>query len=382
MGAWSDSVDADWHVYNCYSDSVNLSTSVYGIQYEFHKTAMGTDTWYHVASTYDGSVFRAYLNGVEDCGDSGVNNGTGCQATTGTVTDHDYNLNIGRRSSGEGYWDGLIYECAYFSEALTAQNLCDICECGLRGDVTTARDCGCTSACQTTTTTTTTTSSTTTTTLVAYTDAFTSIDSNWTQVTWDDGVLSVTSGAVYSGTTDSLMYRNTFTPNAGSNFACTLLYRPGTNESGAGVCTGVSDDGAPESAEDNAVCCYTTNSIIGLAYFENGNYVTDTKQWSTDTVDSGDYLAIVRTGTDTFACYWCDASATGCDAVSDWTHCYNSATGCDGTGSGDVTRSGITNPGSQGVYVWKSSVSEWGVNAMGGGQGTTLPAPATCAPNS
>lgn len=103
---------------------------------------LSAGTWYHVASTWDGTTRKLYLNGVLKRSDTpGTNNATAA------------NFNIGKTCCSE-FFNGLIDDVAIYSRALTAVEVAELAD----GAVPT------TTTSTTTTTTTTTTSTTTTTT--------------------------------------------------------------------------------------------------------------------------------------------------------------------------------------------------------------------------
>ncbi|MGJ8661065.1 MAG: LamG-like jellyroll fold domain-containing protein, partial [Bacteroidota bacterium] len=74
---------------------------------------MGTNEWYHIAGTYDGSLIKVYINGV-------LANTT---VYTGVVASTTYNLTIGDFAyaaiGGNRYFDGQIDEARVWSTALT-----------------------------------------------------------------------------------------------------------------------------------------------------------------------------------------------------------------------------------------------------------------------
>ena len=80
------------------------------------------DTWYHVASTYDGSNtiggIKLYLDGT-DVTSASTATGT---SISGTIT-HSQPLTIGRRSDGLYYWDGEIDDVGLWSSVLNQTNV-------------------------------------------------------------------------------------------------------------------------------------------------------------------------------------------------------------------------------------------------------------------
>jgi hypothetical protein len=74
------------------------------------------DVWYFVVGTWDGSVVRLYVNGVLE---GSANRG-------GTMLTSTSNVNIGRRTSNDRFFNGKIDEVAIFNRALSAQEVEDI----------------------------------------------------------------------------------------------------------------------------------------------------------------------------------------------------------------------------------------------------------------
>jgi hypothetical protein len=74
--------------------------------------------WYHVAGTYDGSMMRIYINGVE----------VGSSPYSGFIEGGNYDLNIGKiayTSGGFRYFDGQIEEVRIWNTALPQAQLKD-----------------------------------------------------------------------------------------------------------------------------------------------------------------------------------------------------------------------------------------------------------------
>ncbi len=65
--------------------------------------------WYHVVGVYNGSTIRIFVNGNLD----GTNN------LSGTIVPNTSNVNIGRRTSGDRYFNGVIDEVAIYNRALS-----------------------------------------------------------------------------------------------------------------------------------------------------------------------------------------------------------------------------------------------------------------------
>ncbi|MBT7902787.1 LamG domain-containing protein [Candidatus Woesearchaeota archaeon] len=73
-----------------------------------------TDTWYHVATTYDGTTAKLFINGVEDASAEII----GWQDTS------DNNLEIGRDfSTNSRIWDGTIDEVRIWNRSLSSNEI-------------------------------------------------------------------------------------------------------------------------------------------------------------------------------------------------------------------------------------------------------------------
>jgi hypothetical protein len=73
-------------------------------------TIVSTNTWYHICGTYDGTIQRIYVNGVQE----------NTNTINGTISTTNYDIsNIGRNPTGISYWNGKISDVRYFDTALT-----------------------------------------------------------------------------------------------------------------------------------------------------------------------------------------------------------------------------------------------------------------------
>ena len=75
----------------------------------FGATALPTNTWVHLAETYDGATLRLFVNGVE----------AGSLAQTGNLQTSAYPLEIGGDSLFGQYFEGMIDEVRIYSVALS-----------------------------------------------------------------------------------------------------------------------------------------------------------------------------------------------------------------------------------------------------------------------
>src|SRR5207244_2899749 len=72
--------------------------------------SLAMNTWSHLATTYDGSVLRLYVNGVQ----------TGSRAVTGTIATSTQPLRLGANVVSSQYFRGQIDEVRIYNRALTA----------------------------------------------------------------------------------------------------------------------------------------------------------------------------------------------------------------------------------------------------------------------
>jgi hypothetical protein len=72
------------------------------------------DEWHHIAGTYDGTVFKCYIDGqfAQEW------------AYAGTMPENDASVTIGKRSKANGtFFNGIIDEVAIFNRALTEEEV-------------------------------------------------------------------------------------------------------------------------------------------------------------------------------------------------------------------------------------------------------------------
>ena len=86
-------------------------------------TSLNTNTWWHVAITYNLLVWTAYVNGVQDGTGTGV---------TGILSDVDgYDTDIGFYGNGSAYGLGLIDDVRIYNRALSAAEVAQLYNYGL-----------------------------------------------------------------------------------------------------------------------------------------------------------------------------------------------------------------------------------------------------------
>ncbi|MDP2896844.1 MAG: LamG domain-containing protein, partial [bacterium] len=76
--------------------------------------------WYHVVGTYDGSDLRIYLNGALDINED---NPTGSTPHSGPIDTSNWPLYIGRETTWDEWFHGIIDEAAIYSRALSAEEI-------------------------------------------------------------------------------------------------------------------------------------------------------------------------------------------------------------------------------------------------------------------
>jgi hypothetical protein len=80
-----------------------------------------TNTWTHVASTYNGSKLTIYINGVA----------SGSMNVTGTTCANDEPLAVGAKNAPakgllEAFWDGQLDDVRVYNKALTATAIANL----------------------------------------------------------------------------------------------------------------------------------------------------------------------------------------------------------------------------------------------------------------
>jgi hypothetical protein len=81
------------------------------------QTALSANVWYHIIATYDGSVKRLYINGIQD---------PNTVSTSGSVGSNNYHASVGCSYTTIPYREffyGLIDEVRIYSRALSAKEV-------------------------------------------------------------------------------------------------------------------------------------------------------------------------------------------------------------------------------------------------------------------
>ncbi len=119
--------EIDWSI-NIKQAGVGWRAFVGGL-WEQSGTDILDDTWYHLVVTWntDDDFITVYTNGKQDCTAPCED-----QPNTPTVTAA---TTLGWSQSSFKHI-GFIHEAFYFSEELSAEEICQICSCGLQNDVT------------------------------------------------------------------------------------------------------------------------------------------------------------------------------------------------------------------------------------------------------
>jgi hypothetical protein len=97
-------------------DSVRINSTT---SYPLNATA-----WMHVAATYDGTIIRLYVNGVQE----------GSLATSIAIAQNDLPLGIGAQSDGGTEFNGTLDEVRVYGRALSAAEILDLMLCGGNND--------------------------------------------------------------------------------------------------------------------------------------------------------------------------------------------------------------------------------------------------------
>ena len=74
-------------------------------------TTLATGTWYNVAGTYDGTIFRLFINGIQDANTTSI---------SGTITSYATPVQVGRwGTQGSQYLNGRVAVASIYNRALS-----------------------------------------------------------------------------------------------------------------------------------------------------------------------------------------------------------------------------------------------------------------------
>lgn len=90
----------------------NVGTNVCNI----NSTHMNTETWYHVAATYEVNSAKFYINGVQ----------VGATDTSVTMTDSTAVLLIGKRVGGSNFFNGYLKDFLVYNRVLSMTEIADL----------------------------------------------------------------------------------------------------------------------------------------------------------------------------------------------------------------------------------------------------------------
>jgi len=120
LAKWSDSPLQHQYLLSINSDEkVMFAVNAGGVSLTTGTTTLVTDTWYHLAGTYDGSDIRVYLDGVEE----------NSASVTGNMPNTSAPVRIGAGSGGAGTenpFDGDIGHCAIWDVGLSAGEIASL----------------------------------------------------------------------------------------------------------------------------------------------------------------------------------------------------------------------------------------------------------------
>jgi len=88
--------------------------NVGGTWYAASYSPLGANTWYHLAATYDGDVFKAYRNGVLIT----TNN-----APSGPPNSESGTLKLGRHATAAQFFTGIVDDARVYNRALTVEEI-------------------------------------------------------------------------------------------------------------------------------------------------------------------------------------------------------------------------------------------------------------------
>ena len=107
--------DNEWQIQHSYSnDKFEFAVATKNTRrYVWSTTKPEKDKWYQVAGVYDGRHIKIYVNGKLE----------NMVSLTGEIRVSNSNINIGRRSWGDRYFNGVIDEISVYAKALSDQEI-------------------------------------------------------------------------------------------------------------------------------------------------------------------------------------------------------------------------------------------------------------------
>ena len=106
-------LDAIYELYASSSSGPGAGVNIGGYQEVFSGTRLPTNTWSHVATTWDGTTLRLYVNGVQ----------VASRAVAGTLSATSNPLRIGGNANWGEYFAGTIDEVRVYNRALSAAEI-------------------------------------------------------------------------------------------------------------------------------------------------------------------------------------------------------------------------------------------------------------------
>ena len=94
-------------------NTIQMQASIGGTIYLVTSaTTLTTNTWYSVVGTYDGNIFKLYINGVQDANTTSI---------SGSITSYNTPVQVGRwGTQGSQYLNGKVALAQIYNRALSA----------------------------------------------------------------------------------------------------------------------------------------------------------------------------------------------------------------------------------------------------------------------
>lgn len=102
---------------DCGSAKLHFFVVTGGAGHDFcSTTALSTDTWYHVAATYDGATAKIYINGVQD----------GSLSIAGAIATNALPVIVGNWGDSDRPWEGQIDDVRLYSRGLLGEEVASL----------------------------------------------------------------------------------------------------------------------------------------------------------------------------------------------------------------------------------------------------------------